>query len=406
MKDEKKAPKLRFKGFTDDWEQCKLGDVFAERSEKSQDGNEELLSVTLKDGVIKSESLDRKNTASLDKRNYKLVIPNDIAYNSMRMWQGALGVSKFSGIVSPAYTVIKLRNQLENPYFYQYYFKKNEMLNVFRKNSQGLTSDTWNLKYPLFSRIRFFTASTREQQQISSLLYLLDQTITLHEEKKHQLERLKSALLQKMFADENGYPAVRFRGFDEAWKQCKLGDVGQTYTGLSGKSKEDFGHGKARFVTYMNIYSNPVSDLNMVEPIEIDERQNEVQYGDAFFTTSSETPEEVGMASVWTGDEKHTYLNSFCFGYRPISKINPYYLAYMLNSQSLRRKIVILAQGISRYNISKKSVMEIPASLPSAEEQNRIGLIFKDLDQSITLYEHKLELLKRLKSSLLQNMFI
>ncbi|MBT8805723.1 restriction endonuclease subunit S, partial [Lactobacillus delbrueckii subsp. bulgaricus] len=210
----------------------------------------------------------------------------------------------------------------------------------------------------------------------------------------------------KMFADENGYPAVRFRGFDEAWKQCKLGDVGQTYTGLSGKSKEDFGHGKARFVTYMNIYSNPVSDLNMVEPIEIDERQNEVQYGDAFFTTSSETPEEVGMASVWTGDEKHTYLNSFCFGYRPISKINPYYLAYMLNSQSLRRKIVILAQGISRYNISKKSVMEILASLPSAEEQNRIGLIFKDLDQSITLYEHKLELLKRLKSSLLQNMFI
>lgn len=199
MKDEKRAPKLRFKGFTDDWEQRKLGDVFAERSEKSQDGNEELLSVTLKDGVIKSKSLDRKNTASHDKRNYKLVIPNDIAYNSMRMWQGALGVSKFSGIVSPAYTVIKLRNQLENPYFYQYYFKKNEMLNVFRKNSQGLTSDTWNLKYPLFSRIRFFTASTREQQQISSLLYLLDQTITLHDQKLNLLKLVKQSLLQNMF---------------------------------------------------------------------------------------------------------------------------------------------------------------------------------------------------------------
>ncbi|MBT8822574.1 restriction endonuclease subunit S [Lactobacillus delbrueckii subsp. bulgaricus] len=255
-------------------------------------------------------------------------------------------------------------------------------------------------------KIRVSFPQNNEQVKIGDLFQKITQIITLHEEKKRQLECLKSALLQKMFADENGYPAVRFRGFDEAWKQCKLGDVGQTYTGLSGKSKEDFGHGKARFVTYMNIYSNPVSDLNMVEPIEIDERQNEVQYGDAFFTTSSETPEEVGMASVWTGDEKHTYLNSFCFGYRPISKINPYYLAYMLNSQSLRRKIVILAQGISRYNISKKSVMEIPASLPSAEEQNRIGLIFKDLDQSITLYEHKLELLKRLKSSLLQNMFI
>ena len=199
MKDEKKAPKLRFKGFTDDWEQCKLGDVFVESTEKSKDDNEELLSVTLKDGVIKAKLLDRKNNASFDKKKYKLVIPNDIAYNSMRMWQGALGVSKYRGIVSPAYTVIKLRNQLENPYFYQYYFKKSETLNLFRKNSQGLTSDTWNLKYPLFSRIHFFTTSIEEQQKISSLLNLLDRTITLHDHKLELLKRMKQSLLQKMF---------------------------------------------------------------------------------------------------------------------------------------------------------------------------------------------------------------
>ena len=192
-------PTVRFVGFENAWEQCKLGDVFVESTEKSKDDNEELLSVTLKDGVIKAKSLDRKNNASFDKKNYKLVIPNDIAYNSMRMWQGALGVSKYRGIVSPAYTVIKLRNQLENPYFYQYYFKKSETLNLFRKNSQGLTSDTWNLKYPLFSRIHFFTTSIEEQQKISSLLNLLDCTITLHDHKLELLKRMKQSLLQKMF---------------------------------------------------------------------------------------------------------------------------------------------------------------------------------------------------------------
>ena len=93
-------------------------------------------------------------------------------------------------------------------------------------------------------------------------------------------------------------PEIRCAGFTDDWEQRKLGEAGQTYTGLSGKTKEDFGHGQARFVTYMNVFSNPVSAPEMTEPIEIDPRQNEVQVGDVFFTTSSETPEEVGMSSV------------------------------------------------------------------------------------------------------------
>ena len=96
-----------------------------------------------------------------------------------------------------------------------------------------------------------------------------------------------------------------------------MGEVGTTYTGLSGKTKDDFGHGEGKFITYMNVFSNAISDLNMVEPIEIDNRQNEVKAGDVFFTTSSETPEEVGMSSVLLENSDNTYLNSFCFGYRP-----------------------------------------------------------------------------------------
>ncbi|HFI0934797.1 TPA: restriction endonuclease subunit S, partial [Streptococcus suis] len=119
-----------------------------------------------------------------------------------------------------------------------------------------------------------------------------------------------------------------------------MGEVGSTYTGLSGKTKDDFGHGDGRFVTYMNVFSNSVSSEDMLGLIEIDEKQNRVLWGDVFFTTSSETPEDVGLSSVWLGQADNIYLNSFCFGFRPKIKINPYYLAYMLRSPIVRRKIV------------------------------------------------------------------
>jgi len=170
--------------------------------------------------------------------------------------------------------------------------------------------------------------------------------------------------------------------------------MGQTYTGLSGKTKDDFGHGQARFVTYMNVFSNPISNPEMTEPIEIDPKQNEVEVGDVFFTTSSETPEEVGMSSILLEKRGKTYLNSFCFGFRPSEKIDSYYLAYMLRSESTRAKIILLAQGISRYNISKNKVMEIAVSLPSLDEQKMIGQYFSQLDNLITLHQRKPFLMK------------
>ena len=185
-----------------------------------------------------------------------------------------------------------------------------------------------------------------------------------------------------------------------------MGEIGTTYTGLSGKSKEDFGHGNAKFVTYMNVYSNPIAKIEGTENVEIDNSQNKVQYGDAFFTTSSETPDEVGMSSVWLENTNNMYLNSFCFGYRPTEKIEPYYLGYMLRSETMREKLIFLAQGISRYNISKNKVMEIKISLPKYEEQVKIGNFFKHLDNLITLHQHKLEKLKDVKKSLLDKMFV
>ena len=173
------------------------------------------------------------------------------------------------------------------------------------------------------------------------------------------------------------------------WEQRKLGEVGETYTGLSGKSKDDFGHGSGKFITYMNVFSNPVASPNMTEAIEIDDSQNKVRFGDVLFTTSSETPDEVGMSSVWLENAENTYLNSFCFGYRPTAEFNPYYLAYMLRSSSMRKKITFLAQGISRYNISKNKMMDIEMPIPSIDEQKQIGEYFANLDRLITLHQRK-----------------
>ena len=181
--------------------------------------------------------------------------------------------------------------------------------------------------------------------------------------------------------------------------------MGSTFTGLTGKTKEDFGHGDAQFITYMNVFSNPVANLEMTEAVEIDAKQNRVKKGDVFFTTSSETPEEVGMSCVMPENKDNIYLNSFCFGYRPTEKFDLDYLAYVLRADSFRKEMTFLAQGISRYNISKNKVMEVSIPFPNLEEQTMVGRYFSTLDNLITLHQRKCEQTKNLKKYMLQKMF-
>jgi len=208
-----------------------------------------------------------------------------------------------------------------------------------------------------------------------------------------------------MSKEKRRVPKLRFPGFTEDWEQRKLGSIGSTYTGLSGKTKEDFGHGEAKYITYLNVFQNTISDITMTDKVEIDTTQNEVKYGDVLFTTSSETPEEVGMSSVWLADTPNIYLNSFCFGFRPNQKIDPYFLGYSLRAPYMRDKIKILAQGISRYNISKNKVMELEISLPNNEEQKLLGTFLQRIDSIITLHQRKLDNLKLKKKALLQKLF-
>lgn len=246
-----------------------------------------------------------------------------------------------------------------------------------------------------------------EQVRISHFIFKINTLITLHQHKLDKLKNLKKSYLAELFpAEGERVPKRRFSGFEGEWEEKKLGDVGKTFTGLSGKTKVDFGHGNGMYVTYLNIYSNEIADLRGLDKIEIDDRQTEVKYGDVFFTTSSETPEEVGLSSVWKYDLSNVYLNSFCFGFRPNVTFDIDFLAYLLRSPAFRAGMKLLAQGISRYNISKNRVLELNVLFPTLKEQEKIGKQLSLLDKSISLQQQKLDKLKDLKKAYLNELFV
>lgn len=194
------SQELRFKDENSEdyphWENSKIEKYLKERNERSDKG--QMLSVTINSGIIKFSELDRKDNSSKDKSNYKVVRKNDIAYNSMRMWQGASGRSNYNGIVSPSYTVL-YPTQNTSSLFIGYKFKTHRMIHKFKINSQGLTSDTWNLKYKQLKNINIDIPVLEEQEKIGDFFKKMDILISKQKIKIEILEKEKQSFLQKMF---------------------------------------------------------------------------------------------------------------------------------------------------------------------------------------------------------------
>ena len=181
------------------WHSAKLGDIFRERVDRAI-GDEELLAVTISSGVQKRDEISIKDNSSDDKSHYKRVCKSDIVYNTMRMWQGASGASLFDGIVSPAYTVITPIDATEtNTIFWSYYFKFAPLVKTFQKYSQGLTSDTWNLKFPQFSEIKVFVPPLKEQTEIANFLSGFDKKIQKEKNKLRAYQQSRISLMQQLF---------------------------------------------------------------------------------------------------------------------------------------------------------------------------------------------------------------
>ncbi|MDL1993389.1 restriction endonuclease subunit S [Vibrio parahaemolyticus] len=184
------------KVFEGEWEEFKLGELFAERVETKRD-DLPLLSITSSDGVVYQEDTGRKNTSNDDKSKYRRICVNDIGYNTMRMWQGRSSISNKEGIVSPAYTIL-IPQQNVAPMYASYLFKLPRLVHVFERNSQGLVSDTWNLKYPHFAKIKWSFPCLKEQQKIAAILTAADKEIEVLEAKLSHFKQEKKALMQQL----------------------------------------------------------------------------------------------------------------------------------------------------------------------------------------------------------------
>lgn len=216
-----------------------------------------------------------------------------------------------------------------------------------------------------------------------------------------------------MVAAEGGTlaPKLQFPEFRDAgeWGTKLLGSIGQTINGLSGKSGDDFGQGKP-FITYKQVFDSAFVDFAKCGLVEIreGENQNEIKRGDILFTTSSETPDEVGYASVVLREPPcPVYLNSFCFSFRPSSPndLIPEFSGYLFRSPIYRKLVTILAQGSTRFNISKVAFLNLSLPIPQTKEQQKIADCLASIDELITLESQRLDHLKLYKKGLMQQLF-
>ncbi len=235
-----------------------------------------------------------------------------------------------------------------------------------------------------------------EQSAIATVLSDADTLITNLENLITKKRNIKQGAMQKLLQPK------------ASWEVKKLGSIGKPYGGLSGKSKLDFANGRFPYIPFMNIMSNPIIDTSYVDYVNIgiDENQNKALKGDLFFNGSSETPEEVGMCSVLLEDIPNLYLNSFCFGFRlnKDSKENGLYLSYFFRSSEGRKLFYSMAQGATRYNLSKGNFNKLDVPLPKQEEQIEIANILTDMNNEIIKLEAKLEKYRNLKLGMLQTL--
>ncbi|UKI48578.1 MAG: restriction endonuclease subunit S [Clostridiales bacterium] len=390
MSESVQKPRIRFKGFSDAWEQRKLEDFFTERNERS--GNGEMISVTIGSGIKKFDELNRFDKKPDDLSKYKRVEVGDIAYNSMRMWQGASGYSPYSGILSPAYTVITPKNGVSSRFF-AYVLKQPKMIHQFEINSQGLTKDTWNLKFPAFAPIEVVAPlQLVEQEKVSELLLQLDNLITLHQRKYDKLVAVKKALLEKMFpADGETVPKIRFKGFSDAWEQRKLGDTVQITMGQSPDG---------------STYSDVPSDYILVQGnADLQNGWVSPRLWTSQMTKKADAGDLIMSVRAPAGAMGKTAYNAVIGRGVAAIKGNEfiYQLLVKMDSDGYWKA---LSCGSTFESLNSDNIKNADVLIPNAAEQKKIGQYFANLDNLITLHQRQLEKLKNIKSALLEKMFV
>ena len=396
-----KRPKLRFPGFDEPYKQCRIGDIYAERSQRGA-SNMELLSVTMNDGVKPRSEIEGKDNSSEDKSNYKIVRKGDMVYNSMRMWQGANGISPCDGIVSPAYTVLMPKQEINNGYFAAL-FKSANLINEFRKNSQGMTSDTWNLKYPQIETIKIQIPSVSEQDKVSELFGVLDARIVAQAQLIEALKKYKRGSLSALFPKKGEItPQYRFAGFTKPWEQRKLGELPEkTYGGgTPSTTNVEYWNGNIPWLQSSNIAEGKLFDVTPKKFIS----QSGLNSSAAQLIPENSIAiiTRVGVGKLAFLPFSYTTSQDFLSMSRLTTE--PYFTVYACYKK-LQSELNSV-QGTSIKGITKNELLAKEIKVPSYEEQKQIGEYLANLDRLITLHQHKYDTLLSLKNAILQQMFI
>jgi len=295
--------------------------------------------------------------------------------------------------------------QVDKDFLYQV-LRNEKFLNAMVEQAQGGAQDNLSSKDVLGYEATLPTLP--EQQKIAAFLSAVDRKIQQLKRKQELLERYKKGVVQQLFSQELRFKRKDGGEFPE-WEEKRLGDIGDTFNGLTGKAGDDFGEGKP-FITYKQIFDSSKINLASCERVRVesDENQVRVKKGDVFFTTSSETREEVGFASVLLDEVDEVYLNSFSFGYRIHSHkvLSPDFARFLFRSDDFREDMIKLGQGSTRYNISKTGFREITVQLPSFEEQSRIAGFLMALDAKVAAVAQAVAAAQKWKKGLLQQMFV
>ena len=391
-----KRPKLRFPGFDEPYKQCRIGDIYAERSQRGA-SDMELLSVTMNDGVMPRSEIEGKDNSSEDKSNYKVVLTGDMVYNSMRMWQGANGISPCDGIVSPAYTVLMPKIPISNGYFAAF-FKSPNLINEFRKNSQGMTSDTWNLKYPQIETIKVCIPALSEQNRVADMLRTLERRIAKQAQLVDNLKKYKRGVMQRIFRQlpsQNG----------TEWTCVRLGDI---FKKVSRRNTDG---------VIKNVITNsaqygliPQRDF-FDKDIAVDGNTANyyvIENGDFVYNPRKSNSAPYGPFNRYTLSEQGIISPLYtCLVLQ--ADISPSYLAWYFKSDAWYRYIYDNgSQGVrhDRVSMTDDLLMGIPVMYPSHVKQLLYADILDMVEARLQATQKTLDLLSKTRDGYMRQLFI
>ena len=354
----------------------------------------ELLSVTMNDGVKPRSAIEGKDNSSEDKSNYKIVRKGDMVYNSMRMWQGANGISPCDGIVSPAYTVLMPKQEINNGYFAAL-FKSANLINEFRKNSQGMTSDTWNLKYPQIETIKVQIPSVSEQDKVSELFSVLDERIAAQSQLVESLKKYKRGVMQSIFRHSS----------HEDWAIVKLGEIFKKVSRRN--SNGDIKNVITNSAEYGLIPQRDFFDKD----IAVDGNTSNyyvIEEGDFVYNPRKSNAAPYGPFNRYNLKEKGIISPLYtCLVLQ--EDINPAYLAWYFKSDAWYRYIYDNgSQGVrhDRVSMTDDLLMGIPVYLPASSKQSQIAEILNAIENRLSAAQDEYNTLIKLRDGFTQQLFI